>query len=169
MADSFFSHPHSQLFLQPGGQQRRRSSSIAASFLCVSGKSSTASAGDMGEDPSGRKDRQGWLCEIPLLCTPIKACLHSEIFPAKKQKLVMKEKKQSSDYFKETHPLPLLQGSGLLMKTNSLTQIGPECCSKQCNLDLGTAPALFPHRNAVKVSVTNPASPTSLTSHTSPT
>lgn len=141
----FFSHPYPQLFLHPGEKQRRRSSSsIAASFLCVSGKSSTASAGDMGEDPSEGKDRQGWLCEIALLCTPIKACLCSEIFLAKEQKLVMKEKNHCSDHFKETPLLPLLHGSRLLMKTNSLTQIEPECCSKQCNLDLGSAPALFP-------------------------
>lgn len=98
----FFSHPHPQLFLHPGEKQRRRSSSIAASFLCVSGKSSTASAGDTGKDPNEEKDRQGWLCEIALLCTPIKACLCSEIFLAKEQKLVMKEKK-CSDHFKETH------------------------------------------------------------------
>lgn len=95
----FFSHSNPQLFLHPG-EQRGRSSSTAASFLCVPGKSSTASAGDMGEDPSEGKDRQELLSEIPVLCIPIKACLCSEIFLAKEQKLVMRETKHCSDISK---------------------------------------------------------------------
>lgn len=60
-------------------------------------------------------------------CTPIKAYLCSEIFLAKEQKLVVKEKKHCSDNFKETHLLPLMHGNELFMKANSLNQIGSEC------------------------------------------
>lgn len=83
---SLTAHAHPQLLLHPEAQQSRKSSRVTPTCLPAFGKSSTASAGEMGEDPSEEEDVQEQPCEKDLAALQPKEWISVlRDFPVKEQ------------------------------------------------------------------------------------
>lgn len=159
-------HSHPQLFLHPKVQENGRSGSVAAAFLHGFGKSSTASAGDMGEGPSEGEDGQGWPCErYPVALHPNKCTSVLTDFPCKRAKLSHKGEKNIVLVVskKLTHCLSCsmvgFPRNQFLFGSNRVRALPQATLSWILGLSHGecvTRAALSPHRNVANVSVTNP-------------